>query len=164
MKRAFSGALPFFLVVAMTLLLASCGSAPAPPPAKKTVQVEAPPPREEWHRFPKSGMIETKLVPTQLMGKPFMPGGTLGRYKQANTEYEMFICRLSSAEDAALLLGEWKAVMTNPQLVYSFGGYFGEDAGRPAFIFPKGSWIAGVVGLPQKEAERKASLLAAYLD
>ena len=164
MKRKLVISLPVFIVVAMALLLASCGPAPAPPTAKKTVRVEAPPPREEWHRFPKAEMVETKLVETELMGKPFMPGGTLARYKRGGTEYEMFICRLSSSDDAAVLLAEWRTVLTNPKLVYSFGGYFGEDSGRPVFVFPKGTWIAGVAGLPQKDAEQKASSLAAYLD
>ena len=32
------------------------------------------------------------------------------------------------------------------------------------FVFSKGNWVAGVAGLSQKEAEPKASLLAAYLN
>ena len=164
MRKSFVTRLPVFFVVAMTVLLSSCSTAPAPSSSKKVVHVEAPPPREEWYRFPKAEMVETKLVETELMGKPFMPGGTLGRYKKGDTQYEMFICRLSSPDDATLLLAEWRAVLANPKPVNAFGGVIGEDSGRPVFVFLKGHWIAGVAGLPQKDAEPRASLLAAYLD
>ncbi|HSW51348.1 MAG TPA: hypothetical protein VLH09_14280 [Bryobacteraceae bacterium] len=150
MKRALPSALPVFIMVAVTLSLASCGAAPAPPPAKRTVQVEAPPPREEWHRFPKADMIETKLIETQLMGKRLMPGGTLGRCKQANTEYETFICRPSSADDAKLVLAEWKAVMTNPQLIYSFAAASARTRAVRHSYSPRGRGLPGYLARRRK--------------
>jgi hypothetical protein len=32
------------------------------------------------------------------------------------------------------------------------------------FVFTKGAWIAGVAGMPQKQADLQARLLAARLD
>lgn len=98
------------------------------------------------------------------MGKPFMPGGTLAHYKKGAKEYEMFVAKLPSATDAAIILPDWRKALTDAKLVPSFGGYFGQDAGRPIFVFTKGPWIAGVVGLQEKEADQQARLLAAQLN
>ena len=151
-------------VVAFTFLLVSCSSQqkPAPPEASKAAPVVKP--RDEWRRFPRAEIVETKVIDNNLMGKPFMPGGTLGRYKKGDAEYEMFVAKMASADEATILLVDWKKALTDAKLVSSFGGYSGTDGGRPMFVFAKGAWIAGVAGLPQKEAESKASLLAAYLD
>jgi hypothetical protein len=151
-------------IAAVAALLSSCGSeskAPPPEPAKKA---EAPKPTDEFRRFPKTNLAGTEVVDQQLMGKPFMPGGTLARYKKGKTEYEMFVGKLPAAEDAAILLLDWKKGLADAKLVPSFGGYFGQDAGRPVFVFAKGAWIAGVAGLPEKQADAQARLLAAELD
>ena len=37
-------------------------------------------------------------------------------------------------------------------------------AGGPVFVFAKGAWIAGVAGLPEKDADLAARTLAAHLD
>ncbi len=144
------------------LLLGGCASEPkSAPPAK----AEAPPPKifDEYRHFPKTNLLGTEVVQKQLMGKPFMPGGTLARYKKGKTEYEMFLARLPSPEDAAILLLDWKKALGGAKLVPSFGGYSGTDAGRPVFVFPKGKWIAGVAGLPQKEADVQARTLAGQI-
>ena len=104
------------------------------------------------------------MVDKELMGKPFMPGGTLARYKKGKKEYEMFVTKLATATDAAILLPDWRKALTDSKLVPSFGGYFGQDAGRPVFVFSKGAWIAGIAGLPEKEADAEARILAARLN
>ncbi|MGI8745555.1 MAG: hypothetical protein ACR2NN_23880 [Bryobacteraceae bacterium] len=98
------------------------------------------------------------------MGKPFMPGGTLARYKKGGTEYEMFAAKLATPLAAAVLLPDWRKALANAKLVPSFGGYFGQDSGRPVFVFCKGPWIAGVAGLPLKDADTQARILAAQLN
>ncbi len=100
----------------------------------------------------------------ELMGKPFMPGGTLARYKKGKKQYEMFAAKLPTATDAAILLLDWRKALTGSKLVPAFGGYFGQDAGRPVFVFSKGAWIAGIAGLPEKEADLEARTLAAHLN
>ena len=150
-----------FLGLAVAIFLAGCGPEPKPAATEAPKKAEAPKIRDEYQRFPKANLIDTKVVQKELMGKPFMPGGTLASYKKGKTEYEMFLAQTPSAEDAAILLLDWKKALTDAKLVPSFGGYFGTDAGRPFFVFPIGPWIAGVAGLPEKEADLQARALAA---
>jgi hypothetical protein len=151
-----------FTAVVMT----SCGSERTPPANETASKAEAPSPKpaDESRRFPKTDLVESKVVQKQLLGKAFMPGGTLATYKKGNAEYEMFVAQMPSPTDAAILLLDWKKDLADAKLVPSFGGYFGQDAGRPVFVFSKGSWIAGIAGLPEKQADAQARLLAAELD
>jgi len=125
---------------------------------------ETPKPHDESRRFPIANLVDTRVVDRQLLGKPFMPGGTLARYKKGKTEYEMFVAKLPTATDAAVILPDWRKALTDSKLIASFGGYFGRDADRPVFVFSKGAWIAGIVGLPEKDADLQARALAAKLD
>jgi hypothetical protein len=147
--------------LAAILVLTSCGSQPKPEPAAKA---ETPKPPDESARFATANLVETKVVDKELMGKPFMPGGTLARYKKGKKAYEMFVTKLPTATDAAILLPDWRKALTDSKLVPSFGGYFGIDAGRPVFVFSKGAWIAGISGLSEKEADAEARILAARLN
>jgi hypothetical protein len=152
-------------VAAFVVLLTSCDSKPAEAPkAVETPKPEAPRPTDESRRFPKTNLVGTIFVEKQLFGKQFMPGGTQAHYKRGRTEYDMFIGKMASANDAALMLPDWRGLLTEPKLIPSFGGYFGRDGGRPVFVFTKGAWIAGVAGLNQREADTAARKLAAALD
>jgi hypothetical protein len=93
-----------------------------------------------------------------------MPGGTLAHYKHGKSEYSMFIVKMPTAQDAAFLLLDWNKALTGSKIIASFGGYFGQDAGSPVFVFAKGAWVAGVAGLPEKDADLAARSLAAHLD
>jgi hypothetical protein len=154
------------------VILVSCGgdtqpaasSAPAKPAESPRV---AEKPADESHRFPTANLVGTEVVDHQLMGKAFMPGGTIAHYKRGKIEYDLFAAHLADANAAALLLPDWRKALsdgkTAAKLVPSFGGYFGSDAGRPVFVFSKGPWIAGVAGLPLKDADAEARTLAARL-
>ena len=148
-------------LIAAAALLVACG--PEPKPADAPKKAEAPKPSDESFRFPKANLAGTQVVDDALMGKSFMPGGTLARYRKGKAEYEMFVARLPNANDAAFLLPDWRNALAGAKLVPSFGGYFGADAGRPVFVFTKGPWIAGVVGLPEHEADAQARVLAGAL-
>ena len=150
------------LIASLTFLLASCASQP-PAPSELPKKAEAPRPSDESSRFPKTNLVETKVVDKELMGQPFMPGGTVARYKKGKTEYEMFVAKLPTATDAAILLPDWNKTLAGSKLVPAFGGYFGLLSGRPVFVFAKDSWIAGVAGLPEKEADLQARALAGEL-
>jgi hypothetical protein len=155
--------IPFALATVLATLLVSCGSGPTPEPSVSLKKADAPKPADESRRFPQANLVETKVVDKELLGKPFMPGGTLAHYKKGKTEYEMFVARLPTALDAAILLPDWSKTLAGAKLVPSFGGYFGQDAGRPVFVFAKGVWIAGIVGLPEKEMDPLARTLAGQL-
>jgi hypothetical protein len=156
--------IPTIIVGAAMVLMSSCGSRPKPAASEPVKQADAPKPADESQRFSSANLVETKVVDKELMGKPFMPGGTLARYKKGKQEYEMFVAKLPTAVDAAILLPDWRKALTDSKLVPSFGGYFGQDAGRPVFVFTKNAWIAGIAGLSQKEADTEARTLAAHLD
>ena len=147
-------------MAALAVVLTSCGDAPKPAAA---VVATRPKPTDESRRFPKANLVGTAVVEKELMGKPFMPGGTIARYKKGNTEYEMFIARLPDATAAAILLLDWQKALSGAKLNPSFGGYFGLDANRPVFVFPKGVWMAGIAGLPEKEADAQARILASRI-
>lgn len=149
-------------VAAFVLLLSSCDSKPVVREAPKVV--ETPRPSNESRRFPKTNLVGTVVVEKELLGKTFMPGGTLAQYKKGRLEYEMFLAKAVTASDASLILPDWEHAMTDAKFIPSFGGYFGRDAGRPVFVFTKGTWIAGIAGLPEKAADVEARKLAGKLD
>jgi hypothetical protein len=152
------------VIIVFAALLASCGSAPQPEVNVSPKKQAAPKPSDESRRLPKTNLVETKVVERELMGKPFMPGGTLARYKNGKTEYEIFIAKLGNAQEAAFLLPDWRKALADSKFVPSFGGYFGTDAGRPVFVFAKGAWIAGIAGLSEKAADGEARTLAGQLN
>ncbi len=152
-------------VAVFAIVLSSCDSKPTPVPQTETPKpAAAPKPPDESRRFTKVHLVDTIVVEKQLLGKPFMPGGTLAQYKKGRAEFDLFISKMASPTEAALLLPDWKKVLPDAKYEASFGGYYGHDAGRPIFVFTKGSWIAGVAGLPEKEADAEARKLAKVLD
>jgi hypothetical protein len=144
------------------LLTLSCGSQ-SPAPSAAVAPTPAPP-ADESRRLPQTNLAGSEVVNDHLLGKTFMPGGTLGHYKKGKAAYDMFVARLATPTDASIALLDWSKALTNAELIASFGGYAGEDNGRPVFVFTKGRWIAGVAGLPEKDADPEARLLAAHLD
>jgi hypothetical protein len=145
-------------------ILISCGAEPKPPTPEPAKPAAAAKPADESRRLPLLDRLDTLVVDNQLLGKSFMPGGTLAHYKRGKIEYSMFVARLPNPQDAAFLLLDWNKALAGAKLVPSFGGYFGQDAGHPVFVFAKGAWIAGVTGLPEKDADMAARTLAAHLD
>jgi hypothetical protein len=152
------------MIATVVVTAASCSSPPKQSTPQPAAQSEPAKPPDESRRFPQNGRIETKVVENHLLDRPFMPGGTLAHYKKGKSDYDMFAARLATPTDAALLLLDWKKDMPDATLVASFGGYFGQDAGRPTFVFTKGPWIAGIAGLPLKQADAEARVLAAELE
>jgi hypothetical protein len=153
------------LVLIVCVLIVSCSSPPADS-AKQAQSAKPTPivkPSDESRRFPKANLASTEVVDSALLRKTFMPGGTLARYKKGKNEYQMFVARTASATDAAIKMSDWRAALTKPEFVASFGGYFGQDGGVPVFVFAKGEWIAGIVGLSRNDADAAARVLASRL-
>ena len=142
-----------FLVLSLALAATVAGVSAA----------DAPKPTDESRRLPKTNLVKSEVVPNQIMGKAFMPGGTVGHYKKGKAEYEMFVAKLASPTAAAIALSDWRKTMTAPKLIASFGGYFGDEGGKPVFVFTKGAWVAGVKGLPQADADLQARVLAGQI-
>ena len=148
--------------LALAAVLAGCGGPQAAPPAAQT-KAAAPKPADESSHLPQAGLVESHVVDRELLGKSFMPGGTIGHYKVGGKEFDMFVAKLPPSQSPAFLLPDWSKALANSKLVPSFGGYFGDDGGRPVFVFSKGQWIAGVAGLAEKEADAQARTLAGGL-
>ncbi len=117
-------------------------------------------PTDETRKFPKPNLVKSQVVDRAILGKSFLPGGTLAQYRKGKQEYEMFAAKTASPTAAAIALSDYRKALKNPTLVASFGGYFGEDGGKPTFVFTKGAWVLGVRGLAQKEADLQARILA----
>lgn len=145
------------------LCLAGCSSqpasAPAPAPEKKTVR-----PPDDTHRFPAQDQVESKVVAGPLLGHSFLSGGNIATYRKGKRQYELLLVRAASPTAAAILLLDYKKALKDPKLIAHFGGYFGLDSGRPAFVFTKNRWLCAVVGLPEADADAVARPFAARLD
>ena len=153
---------PLPLVLA-ALCLAGCGggsdskqaAAPAAAPARTVVR-----PLDETRRFPPANRVDVKVIDDKILGKDFLPGGNLAAYKKGNAEYQMFLVKASDASQPALWLLDLKKQMTDPKLNAGFGGYFGMDSGKPIFAFTKNNYLAGIVGLNEKQSDAVARELA----
>lgn len=157
----------WLLAAAAISVLAGCSSAPPPAPSKSPSEAPsaaATLPKDETFRFPAEDRVETHVVANHMLNQTFLPGGTMAHYKNGKTEYDLFVTQFPSATDAAIALANLEGSLQGAKLIPTFGGYFGTDAGRPAFIFPKDTWIAGVIGLPEKEADPIARTLASRLN
>src|SRR5258708_748848 len=117
-----------YVIAILAALLAGCE---ATPPPKKA---EAPKPPDESRYLPQTNLVESKVVDDHLLAKPFMPGGTIGHYKKGKTEYAIFFRKWADPEAPAILLPDWRKALAGAQVIPSFGGYFGDDNGRPVFV------------------------------
>ncbi len=149
-------------VGAAVLLMAACSTGPksAPTPVKKA----AVRPADETRRFPAADKVESQVVDDHLLGHDFLPGGNIAHYKKGKQEYDLILIKTSGPEAAALLLLDYKHKLAEPKLIAHFGGYAGKDGDRPAFVFAKGAWLCGVIGLPEAEADMVARELAARVN
>ncbi len=153
----------YAFLILLALALAGCGeNAPAPQPAPK--QAAAPKPTDEGRRFPLEDQVSIELVNDKLLGKDFLPGGNLAQYKHKGKTYKQFLVHAKSPEDAAILLISFKGVLRDSKYLAHMGGYFGLDGDQPVYVFPKKSFLAGFVGLPEKDADVLARQFAAHLD
>ena len=104
-----------------------------------------------------------KLVPDHLLGKDFMPGGNLADYTTENGTFQMFLLEAADAKNAAFMLLDWNGAIPNAKYLAHMGGYFGLDQGKPIYVFSKGPYLAGIVGLPQEKADIEARRFAERL-
>src|SRR5438093_1451773 len=96
-----------FFAAAAALVLAACGS-PPPKEHPKAAPAAAAKPVDQSRRFPLADQVSIKLVDDHLLGKDFLSGGNVAEYRRKGKAYRQFLVRTKSAEDAALLLFEFK--------------------------------------------------------
>ncbi len=152
------------IVFALFVIAVSC-SGPAPEPAK-TPQLQPTshqPPKDLSTKFPLTGQVKMQLVPDHLLGKDFMPGGNLADYKTADGVYQLFLVEAPDARAAAFMLLDWKNAIPEAKYLAHMGGYYATDQGKPVYIFAKGPYLAGLVGLAEEKADPEARRFAARL-
>jgi hypothetical protein len=153
------------IIFALCVITVSC-SGPSPETAKPVSSNSVsshPAPKDISGKFPLTGQVKMQLVPDHLLGKEFMPGGNLGEYKTATGDYEIFLLAAADARAAAFILLDWKSVMPEAKYLAHMGGYFGMDEGRPIYVFAKGPYLVGFIGLPEAKADAEARRFAARL-
>lgn len=158
------------LLLGMVLLLAGCGpgTGGGSEEGKATTPAAAPaapkPKAVDSSRYlAREGQVGAQLVEDQLLGIAALPGGNLATYKKGGKQFEQFLLKAPNVALGAVYLTEIKGAMTNPKFVASFGGYFGELNGKPAFVFTKNEYVTGFVGLSREEADAEGRLAAARI-
>ena len=139
--------------------LTHCGT----PPPTKSAEAAPAPPKDETALFPLAAQTGTHGVANHLLGKPFLPGGTVADYKLDGTSYQLFAIRMPTGDQAAFLLLDFKKNLTNPKYLPHMGGYFGMDGAQPLYVFAKRDVVAGVAGLDQARADAIARVFAARI-
>ncbi len=137
--------------VILLVVLAGCSTPPAPQVSKRHAA-----PMEESRRMPLENRVSADVVPDHMLGRDWLPGGTLGHYKKGVKEWDLILVKADSPTASAGWLLDYKKELVDSKVVPSFGGFFGSDKGRPAFVFTKGAWFAAVMGLPEAEADAVA--------
>jgi hypothetical protein len=148
--------------VLLLLLAVSCSS--APDTARSTlIATTHEPPKDNSTKFPLDGQSAMQVVPDHLLGKEFMPGGNLATYKNESGEYQIFLVEAADPQKAAFKLLDWKETMPDAKYLAHMGGYAGTDHGKPVYVFTKGPFLVGLVGLPEDKADIEARRFAARL-
>lgn len=145
--------------------LAGCGQAPkdAAPPGNEAAPAPKPKAVDAARYLPRDGQVSAQFLEDGILGIPSLPGGNIGEYKSGGKSYRQFLVKAPSAALAAVYLSDVKDAMSNPRFVASFGGYFGELNGEPAFVFTKNEYLTGFLGLPLKEADAAGRVAASRI-
>jgi hypothetical protein len=150
--------------VALVAILCACDSAPPKEQPQTAPAPAAAKPVDESRRFPLADRVALRLVDDHVLGKDFLPGGNVADYKRKGKTYQQFLVRSTSNEAAALLMFDFKGHLKDAKYLAHMGGYFGLDGSTPVYMFQKGVFLAGFVGLPEKDADVLARQFAARLD
>jgi hypothetical protein len=153
-----------FVIGVFYIALTGCSGPSQPAAQKKTVKAVHPRPTDQRWKFPQRDQVGAQLVADNLLGKDFMPGGNLAEYETKGKRYQLFLVRAGSSNEALGLLLELKQGLSEPKFVPHMGGYSGKDGERPFYTFQKGPYLAGVIGLPEVEADLLGRDFAARLN
>jgi len=104
-----------------------------------------------------------ELVADHLLGKEYLPGGNIADYNTNAGAYQMFLIKEKDTTKAANLILDWKATHADLQYMPETGGYFGFDNGTPVYLFSKGLFVGGLIGLDANDADLQARGFAGRL-
>ena len=148
------------LLTSVGLILSGCGTSE---PTRPTANAQPPQTfttKDETSLFPPAGRVATQVYPDHMMNKQFLPGGTMAEYRGDRGEYRAFVVHLMDGKKASFLLDDYKKVLQNPDYSAEKATCFGTDNGQMTYVFVRGPYLAGIVGLPKDQAEAAAHQLA----
>lgn len=105
-----------------------------------------------------------RIEETHVLDKGMLPGGNVAEYRSGGQPYRLFLAKAKNSEAAAVMLFDLKSTLGAAKYLPAFGGYYGADGVIPMFIFQKGPFVAGVVGLIEQQADPVAREFAARLN
>lgn len=155
------------LLCVSALLLSACSSSnPATTATEPAPVAKHAAPTDESRKMQPEHRTGYEVVADHLFGRAWLPGGTVGHYKDGAKQWDLILIKSTSRATAADWLLDYKKELDGSKLVPSFGGFFGTETlgtykGRPVFIFTKNDWLAAVAGLPQADADAVARVFAA---
>ena len=143
-------------ILAASVLAAILGSG-----CGRSSEANSQPPKEattkdESSLFLSAGRVATQVYPDHMMNKQFLPGGTMAEFQGDKGEYREFLVHLQDGKKAAFLLQDYKKVLQNTADNTDGAAYFGTDDGQPTYVFVRGPYLAGIVGLSQDQAQAVA--------
>lgn len=154
------------LILSLALLVAAgcSGPAPEPAPAEKLAAAPAERIRDETHKFHKTGLVEARVVESNLGGKDFMPGGNLAEYEKDGKKYQVFFSLRRNAQQATFLATDYRDILSDTKYISQFGGFFGMDGETPTLVFPRNRYVIVIAGLDFEDADMAGRMIAAYLN
>ncbi|MCC7339516.1 MAG: hypothetical protein IT170_00395 [Bryobacterales bacterium] len=149
----------------LLLLWASCGPAPkeAAPAAEPAASAPRPAAVDVSRYLSSDDRVKVQLVEDHLLGIQALPGGNIAEYSKGGKRFRQFLLKAPSVALSAVYLTDLKDAMSNPKFVASFGGYFGDLKGEPAFVFTKNEYVTGFLGLSREEADAAGRTAAARI-
>lgn len=151
-------------LLAAILAAAACGGPAKAPVEEEPAKAPAEEIRDQTHRFDKEGLVESKVVPEQLGGKDFMPGGNFAAYERDGKSYQVFFTLRPNDEQATFLSMDYRDALADHEFVPHFGGFYGMDGETPTLVFQKGKYVIVVAGLELEEADQAGRVIAGYLN
>lgn len=152
-----------FSLAAAGSILAGCSTAPQVEEKPAFRMPSLPHQIAEDVRFPSANRKSVAVVETNLLGYSFLSGGNLATYQSDTARYLLFLIRCKDASQAGVYLTGIKGELKDPKFVASYGAYFSQMPNGPLFIFAKGIYLAGIVGLPEDDAVQTGKEFAARL-
>ncbi len=152
------------LLPLLVILFTSCSSQAPTPAAKAPALPDLPRPIAEDVRFPSPHRTSIEVVPANLFNLPYLAGGNLAAYDTGKLQYRLFTIRCRNATQAGSYIFDIKNQLDNPRFIAVYGGYYApQTPAGPLFVFAKGSYIAGIVGLSEADSIETGKEFAARI-
>ena len=145
------------------MITISCGPAPKPEASKLLSLPQLPRAIAEDVRFPSLNRKSVAVVEAPMLGLPYLAAGNLAEYASGAKQYKLLLIHCRTAQQAGSYIVDIKNQMKDPKFVASYGGYFSETSAGRLFVFAKGNYIGGILGLSEDDAIQTGKEFAARI-